>query len=540
MKKIKFSKGFIIAISILAFIGLLWIFLNMEMPEKTLAFDTKVGMTAIEREKDFEFICNHLEENMTALNEFNELYNISFEDTKNKYQNLIKNCNSDYEYYIFLYSFFNDIPSMHTGLRYPEISNYIGGYNIINIDDNALSEAVSYWKNVTQSKNNLYKNEEIKTVSFNYLDGNYYSIKTDAPDYMKMSIEDYSKLISVNDIPIDDYAKSTLSSFKIQYDLKNNKAFRLAFLFNDKFGEECKIKYINENGDIFEEKVYGQIFGEQAIFSATPSGNSDDLESVVAENIDVSADEVSCDSFYAYNDTERNLAYIYVNDFINHDGGKLKETIKNMSLETDNIILDIRENPGGYAEYFEQNILSQLLDYDLEIKTVLNYKDTKENEILGVYAEDYANNLRDSETAGYKCFDNINSIKGEATKKIKLYLLVSSNTGSAADALTRIIKDENLGTIIGTNTKGESNSSFILKKSEVSGLVFSYSPIISYNADGTPNNVYGTVPDFYSEVTFENYKRLNSMGEEAYSYPIQITWDNVLMETIEKIKEMED
>lgn len=63
------------------------------------------------------------------------------------------------------------------------------------------------------------------------------------------------------------------------------------------------------------------------------------------------------------------------------------------------------------------------------------------------------------------------------------------------------------------------------------------------NNDGTDNSVYGTSPDIYSELSIENYiiqQELIDNGEDPYTYENRLKWDNVLIETLELIKEDEN
>lgn len=104
-----------------------------------------------------------------------------------------------------------------------------------------------------------------------------------------------------------------------------------------------------------------------------------------------------------------------------------------------------------------------------------------------------------------------------------------------------MVKKNKLGTIIGTNTRGEGVSdSFICNALKNSGLVYIYFPSLSYNQDGTNNSLYGTSPDVYIEQTKESFYQERNLKEKQIdinSYTEKIKYDNILIKTIEMIEE---
>ena len=76
-----------------------------------------------------------------------------------------------------------------------------------------------------------------------------------------------------------------------------------------------------------------------------------------------------------------------------------------------------------------------------------------------------------------------------------------------------------------------------------SKLVYLYTPAKAFNSDGTDNSTYGTAPDIYAELSvsgFEKKQQLISEGIDPYTYENRLKWDDVLIKTLEIIKEKEN
>ncbi len=81
----------------------------------------------------------------------------------------------------------------------------------------------------------------------------------------------------------------------------------------------------------------------------------------------------------------------------------------------------------------------------------------------------------------------------------KVWLLVSNQVYSAAEAFTVFCKDTGFATIVGTETGGDGIGIdpvyFMLPNS---GLLIRYSPLFGLNPDGSSNEEYGSTPDIIS------------------------------------------
>ena len=213
-------------------------------------------------------------------------------------------------------------------------------------------------------------------------------------------------------------------------------------------------------------------------------------------------------------------------------GKVIADTIKTVSEDFNNIIVDIRSNTGGYYDY-AYDVLSALSAADIEISdSIFCTEDSfkRNGDIFG---------FKRSENGLY-CHTEKTSVKGEAAEGKRFYLLVSDSTASAADLLASEFKRNGLGTVVGVNnTSGEKNGTVRLSFCTASGIYFYYTEYDSMNPDGTSNGVYGTAPDVFLTADAENYfirEQLRAQGEDIYSLENRLKWDGALRQTYELIK----
>ena len=143
----------------------------------------------------------------------------------------------------------------------------------------------------------------------------------------------------------------------------------------------------------------------------------------------------------------------------------------------------------------------------------------------------------------YRMKEEIN-IKGGDAPKRDIYVLTGRNTISAADMFAEIAKEQENTLLIGSNTMGEGIfANYYMDILPNSKMVYLFIPSYAENTDGMDNSVYGTSPDIYSELSIENFiiqQELIENGEDPYTYENRLKWDNVLIKTLELIKEDEN
>ncbi len=503
--------------------------------DKKITLNTDTGMTQAERKRDFKDLCKYIEKNVPFIDEYNELYGFGFDDIKKYYSDKVKNTSNDFEYYALIKGFINNIPSGHMTMGYPDPEFINGLYKFRTNDYPQFNAACEYWENQLRAEAEKYYENNVKFYTFLYANGEYLQSKY----YAEINNIEYmdAKIISVDNTPIDDFIKIYPLEYKLQYDHINKKPYRSIFILNDTCGDKCTIELETPNGDILTKELYIGVIGTAAIEytdyfrSEDAADNSDNFsEAAQSEEIDYNAQEIIESSMYSYKSEQDNFVYVMINDFL-FGGAEFSNLLDNADLP-DNIIIDLRNNTGGYedtATGIIKRLTDRTIEYSDTIYTTNKYVSIKKKFVSGKYL--YVDS-RDG------------MVNGQSRKKYNLYVLVSGETISAADNFTAFIKNNDLGTIIGeNNTKGEAYGSADLKVLEKSGLYFYYTDIKWNNSDGTDNSIYGTAPDIYIPLNEKSMKlRDNIMldGGAVYTYENRLKWDNVLIETLKIIKENEN
>lgn len=211
----------------------------------------------------------------------------------------------------------------------------------------------------------------------------------------------------------------------------------------------------------------------------------------------------------------------FSNSIVKEDGPRVAKWIEE-HIDDKAMIIDIWGNGGGTTNYWQDNICPYLLKEDIRITKCLYVKEwpvypdaSKMKEYFEpakATAEDTAavealpnfDLPQELEDATLYCYnmrylfdDSIPHFKGD------VYLLVDENTGSAAEYLTRFIKETGLGIIIGMPTKVTSGTSAnltpIIYSLPNTGLCFRCYLGYSLNPDGSCAEVYSVQPDYVTD-----------------------------------------
>lgn len=211
------------------------------------------------------------------------------------------------------------------------------------------------------------------------------------------------------------------------------------------------------------------------------------------------------------------------------------EKIKNY----DNLIIDIRNNTGGYIDVWENYIVSPLTSKELHYEnyscyslgnlTSAQYYDDKKFSSVSEEELNYLKTLPNYNTT-IEMFDGVpyNIVKGEMTIKNEypqyqfagnIYLLTNEITYSGADSFTNFCIDTGFATVIGKPTSGNGIYAVQHPQNDMyfqlpnSGFVFQYYPWMGVNSDGSSNAISGDIPNIYTE-------------EDAYSECIKLIKDS--------------
>ncbi len=497
-------------------------------------------MTQQQRIDDFDMLCSHIENVVPTLCAYENLYGISYDETKAYYKNKIEKVSSDFEYYSLIQGFLYNIPSGHMTAGFPLISGIDEDFLVHLNKNESFVNAQSYWFETIHNECKKHYEAEAEKMIFAYYSGEYRGIAEDNNN------DTYginkATLLTVNGVKADEFIKLNALPCKLRYDHINQKPFRDTLVFNNIYGEECTVEYINEQGEKCREKMY---YGTNAYYAVEYVDYFKSIDRVTSEdNVQNASSEktdyVTIGDLALERNEEKNLLYIRIDRFESQQSyAEITEnTIISYSEGIDNIIIDIRQNGGGYYEYADA-VLSAISDKDIQTDSNI-YVTERYFDTLANSPELYE---FDKETGLYKTKCS-KTIMGKAKEKKNVYLLVSERTGSAADNLAYEFKRNNLGTIIGTNnTGGERDGTICLNYNDISGIYYTYTAFAAMNPDGTFNSVEGTAPDIYVQQPLDAYferEELLSEGEDPYSFDNCLKWDNILIKTLELIKEDEN
>lgn len=509
----------IIAIAVL--LCTVWLDFHRNNPNRTLYGRTITlsgKMSPQERSADFDELCGFLEANAPIIGEFGELYGISYQSIKDHYGGLVQNAESDFDYYACLTGFLNNIPSTHMRVGFPAGRLADGNMEHWLSKNQSFADSQSYWLETLHSECLIHYDGIGEKAVFSYYSGRYVGASLTEGDGLGMN---RAILLSVNGVPADDFIKLFSSSYKLKYDHAADKPFRDSIIFNGSFGEPCEIEYRTADGATRTAELYCGAESEICLNYAEYFKALDGT--VQPQNGEASAQGRSVLS--VLRDEENSLAVIFLDSFDSETvtGEVIANTIKKVSAEFDTIVIDIRNNSGGYYEY-AYSTLSALTAEDIEISNSIFCTE----ESFGRNGDFSFKRNKD----GFWSSTEKRTVKGEAAGDKDLYLLVSDKTASAADWLASEFKRNGLGTVAGVNsTGGEKNGTVRLGFCTGSGIYFYYTEYSSLNPDGTYNSVYGTAPDILLEADPESYftrERLRESGEDIYSTENRLEWDGVL------------
>ncbi len=486
---------------------------------RTVSLDASREMTAEERYDDFGSLCEFLEKNSPVIYEGDELYGLTYNETKTYYSDLLSSVQSDFEYYSLLVGFLKNIPGTHLNVGFPGAGLMTAEMSEGLSKNESFHNAQDYWYDTLHEACRERYSEDYTKIVFTYYSGEYRAICE--PDVCGMN---KAALLTVDGVPADEYIKLLPSVIKIKYDHAAGKPFRDNIIFNDKFGEKCTVEYLSADGEVRTAELYRGIYSE-TVMNYINTFKAADGETVPSAQ---SSREVM-----TLPDKENGIITVIINTFNSETatGKVIANTILKAAEEFDTVIVDIRSNSGGYYSYAEET-LSALSAEDIEI-----------SEKLYRTEESYK---RISDKSGYeKCGNGMyvlntsKIIEGKAPADTKFYLLISDSTASSADWLAYHFKQNGLGTILGVNAAGgERDGEIFLNFLEKSGIYYYYTEYQSFNPDGTGSSAYGAAPDIYLTSDIENYftrKQLIDEGEDPFTLENRLKWDGTLRQVYDII-----
>ena len=478
-------------------------------------------MTPQKRLADFEYTCDTIEASLHQLNDYEMLYNINYEELKTEYGELISSCENDAEFYHLMKSFLNAIPSVHTTLIFPDEYAYSqsGGYNSVQQTKSlGVQKQAEHFS--SELAENACKYSDAKYYLANYMDGKYYFLSDDDSKIVEID--------SINGQEPDLFILDIQSIFKIGYDHINSKPFYSAVVFNDKYGDKSVISGHYTDGTKFEKELYYSLFASDII-----SWTANDFENKKFK----SENAAPSDPYNLHIEKENDISYISISSFSAAAAEKIKEKVS-LAAQCKNVIIDLRGNTGGVSRTEINSLFVPLLTNNITFENIFNFDVNKSTEHITPKIADSDSIITETiEITGNKgVFSEKYNVIGESETEHNLFVLIDYNTISAGDEAASFVKQYGLGALIGNNTAGEGRTgSYLTAVLPNSRLVFNYN--FGYNGiDGKDNSVYGTAPDIYSQNGIEQYIKKLAL-DNSLSFENRLIWDNVLIETLELIKE---
>ena len=200
---------------------------------------------------------------------------------------------------------------------------------------------------------------------------------------------------------------------------------------------------------------------------------------------------------------------------VKEDEAVLNDFLKNKHLYKA-LVIDIRQNYGGNAEYWQKFLLPKILPSQKSVTNHLFFKDSPrakliladdtlnveaiKNVDISAIKLEHPNDIKDFD---YYIRDTITVSPDESEKDYgfdgNIYLLIDRAVFSAAEGMASFMKFSDAATLIGEESGGDGLTLGVINDvMPNSGLVFTYTNTLGYAPDGTINAEEKTKPDIKS------------------------------------------
>lgn len=526
------SLGILIAVTMVASAcASNWIYIVRNSNESNPAVIEELNLNSEEKEADFEYICDAVNNSMGFVDEYEEYTGIDYNEYLELYREKLIRSENDYEYYCIVSTLISNIPSSHTRVMYNY--NDICSSSIYNKDNvcgiKNINAYADYWGRVVPEamiEKNIYSFSYMESDGGKYVYNNF----SDEP-----CIFDGYRLKMVNGISVNEYVLTDIYNREITYDGLNDCFFKPALVFSDdENGQPVELTLSDSEGNESMHILYADFDNPYV----TPSNMA------VYQN---KIKSVSLEDFYIAE--EYDYAYCLLNNITR--GNQMQIADRLSGISSDNIILDLRYNSGGNKQVFS-NALAAVISSGFNAENEWLVPATKKN-INAIYCRNiferirinHDNNLRYTDDGEMLLNNGKVAVEAGSAEKKNLYILVGYNSCSSADWLADTLGRYADAYIIGNNTGGEGlGSPAAMDALPESRIAFAYYPAVSYNSEQRSNSLFGTPPDKYAYEADENgyyiCREMLNHGTDSYTLENRLKWDNVLIETLEIIKEKEN
>ena len=218
--------------------------------------------------------------------------------------------------------------------------------------------------------------------------------------------------------------------------------------------------------------------------------------------------------------TNEGIAILKIKQMVDPQSVKEDEAVLDKFLKDKHLykalVIDIRQNYGGNAEYWQKFLLPKILPSQKSVTNHLFFKDSPrakliladdtlnveaiKNVDISAIKLDHANDIKNFD---YYIRDTISISPDESEKDYgfdgNIYLLVDKAVFSAAEGMASFMKFSDAATLIGEESGGDGLTLGVINDvMPNSGLVFTYTNTLGYAPDGTINAEEKTKPDIKS------------------------------------------
>lgn len=503
-------------------------------------------LTRNQRLEDFDYFFEMLKTTLPYVYDMEEKFGFSVLDREEEYRRLVWECPDDYAFFALMYSIINDIPSGHASFAPPDYYSYFssGYYRTdtvgLNLTDNLRGKLDAYGQYLV-TKQHEYDRKTEDALMFTYADGTYLCTGASGAEF-------HSVITEINGGDPGKFIANMLSpTGKLLYDPKYECAYRPYVVFSTVGTQPVTLSLTLQDGtecDVVVYTDYDIVFSwYNGGYFATDYYNYEGEEFEAAPDADETAVGIQTDDSI-------DLAYVQLSSLLYSDGSVVEEKLREIN-DYDTIVIDLRGNGGGVSSFYESYIYPALYKEDASFEAVgyvpkNSYTKGLFNGLIGGALNRLVNGLRFGVTDEYppEMYDCSNGEYYKYSFKHKLsgdsslsysdnrsvYYIVNNNTCSAADEIVQMVKECDLGTVVGTHTLGEGLVFGVCCDwLPNSLLMYYYCPTYAIDKEGVNNNLYGTMPDIYGGTSLEGYILSDEMeltGQDWTTLENRELWDN--------------
>ncbi|MBR2524731.1 MAG: hypothetical protein IKE53_09900 [Clostridiales bacterium] len=506
---------------------------------------TPVDLTLTDEQKiaDLDYMYDLAVRENPATQEIEQAYGISYDELYNTYRDYISGTDSDLEYLGYMSAFLAVMPGAHNLMGFPNYGRDVDGamFTLTEVMGSQDIKDYNYTWN-EELRDDVAEMTDYGAYIFGYVDGNYIMATPALPGKAHDEYQ-WARIVSMNGQDPRDLCFDFFERYVPVYDQGNDCFFRSNLIFNDGVGVKYDTVLEMRDGstvniELYDDPGFDMAFVEgyksyPDLYDLSQSSSSSGDEDNSIYNIAV--------------DEDRKLVYINITGCKVDQGDKLASDLQAAidQVGAENIILDLRNNPGGDSSFVNKNVLPVVFSHDVPYVarfyggrndyTKTYYSNPFYHIVNPLILESTVPELDGDYFYGTEDF----SVEGRATGDYNIYALTSQSTFSSGDIFTVLLKAYDKATVVGTNTKGEgicgSPFNCYLPNSH---FLFVYVPTVSVEY---PEDTYlGTAPDIYITRTLDEYFMARDMageGVDVGSFESRCIWDGALIKVLDMIDE---